>query len=242
MRPITSRRHDAPAARRAWPALLLAVLVLLAAGCSAGGQAAAEGSSSPVPATSGAATPAIPSPSSTPAASSIGGSASSAPVPTPSTAPTLVAPTGSFASPYYGYGLVLSTGWTWRPALEAWDGSARVDSDGPYVDRALGPGSKLFFVYGAPTYLDPAGWSAKGQADVSAWHGCPATPETSVDVTIGAAPGRLHGFHCQGLWVMKAFVVRNGFGSVFNQIGPPGAEEADMEAFTALLSEVAWAR
>jgi hypothetical protein len=106
------------------------------------------------------------------------------------------------------------------------------------VDRAIGPGSKLFFVYAAPTDLDLAAYAAKGQADVNAWHSCPATAESETDVTIGGEPGRLHAFHCQGLYVMKAFTVRGGFGWVFNQIGPPKQEAADTAGFTEMLAGV----
>ncbi len=131
-------------------------------------------------------------------------------------------------------------------AAQAWDGSARIDSNGPYVDRATGPGSKLFFVYSAPTDMDLGGYAAQGQKDVNAWHGCPATAESETDVTIGGVAGRLHGFHCQGLYVMKAFAVRDGSGWAFNQIGPPGDEAADTAAFGAIagggrLGEVAGA-
>ena len=226
-----------PAARRARPAILLALAVLLAAGCSAAGQGAAGTPSAP---TGGPTSPAD-------------GSVD----PARTTAPTVVPPTvtatpeaslsassgpATLASPFYRYSLTLPPGWTPQVAAMAWDGSARIDSDGPYVDRATGPGSKLFFVYGAPTDSTLAAYATQGQEDVNAWHGCPATAESETDVTIGGAAGRLHGFHCQGLYVMKAFAVRDGSGWAFNQIGPPGDEAADTAAFSAMLADVDWAK
>lgn len=141
-------------------------------------------------------------------------------------------------SPFYGYTLPLPAGWSPQGPAQAWNGVSRIDSNGPYVDRATGPGSKLFFVYGAPSRLDLAAYAADGQLDVWAWHGCPATAESETDVTIGGAPGRLHAFHCQGLYVMKAFVVRDGFGWAFNQLAPPGKEATDTATFVDMLADV----
>jgi hypothetical protein len=143
-------------------------------------------------------------------------------------------------SPFYAYSLALPAGWRPGPARQAWDGTARIDSDGLFVDRAYGPGSKLFFVYAAPTDLDLAAYAAQGQKDVNAWHGCPARAGSETNVTIGGSPGRLHAFHCSGLSVMKAFVVRDGFGWAFNQLAPPGNEASDTAAFEAMLTDVEW--
>jgi hypothetical protein len=233
-------RSARPAARSARPAVFIALAVLLFAGCASGGSGAPT-----APSATGAAFVA-------PTGSSAAAITSAAPTVVPATPAPTVAPTpaasssplasvagaASIGSPFYGYALALPAGWSPRPAAQAWDGSARIDSNGPYVDRATGPGSKLFFVYAAPTDLDLAAYAAQGQKDVNAWHSCPATAESATDVTIGGESGRLHAFHCQGLYVMKAFTVRDGFGWVLNQIGPPKQEAADTAAFTAMLAGV----
>jgi hypothetical protein len=232
-------RSAPPAVRSARPAVLLALAVLLLAGCTSGGSGAptdpsATGTASLAPTESSAAVssvaptivPATPAPT---VASTAAGSSS----PHPS-----VGGAATIGSSFYGYSLVLPAGWSPQPAAQAWDGSARIDSNGPYVDRATGPGSALFFVYAAPTELDLVAYAAQGQADVNAWHSCPATAESETDVTIGGEPGRLHSFHCQGLHVMKAFVVKDGFGWSFNELLPPGQEAADAAAFADLLAGV----
>ena len=238
--PTTVRRPGHPAARRARPAILLAFVVLLAAGCGTGGSGAAGASSAPTEgptAPTSAPTPVMPAPTTvTPAASEApsgaAGDASSA-------APSSPAGPATITSPFYAYSLTFpALGWSPQPAPTRWDGKARIDSNGPLVDRATGPGSKLFFVYGAPTDLDLAAWSAKGQADVNRWHGCPATAESEADITIGGTPARLHAFHCNSLYVIKAFAVRDGFGWAFNQLSPPGQEPADTAALSAMLAEV----
>lgn len=240
-----------PAARRARPAVLLAIAVLLAAGCSSAGQGTAGASSAPSGGSTAPAATSVPATTAPPPATVAPASTTAVPTTVPS-ASASVAPVASasvpppspavLVSPFYAFSLGLPVGWRPQGAIQAWDGTSRVNSDGPYVDRALGPGSKLFFVYGAPTDLDLAAWSAQGQKDVNAWHGCPATAESETDVTIGGLPGRLHAFHCQGLYVMKAFAVKDGFGWAFNQIGPPTQEAADTGAFEAMLADVVFER
>jgi hypothetical protein len=220
-------------------AILLGVAALLVVGCTAGGSGApgapwATGAASASPAGSSVAvTSAVPTVDPATPAPSL------APTPTGPVSPLpSIGGAATIGSSFYGYSLVLPAGWSPRPAAQAWDGSARIDSNGPYVDRATGPGSKLFFAYAAPTDLDLTAYATQGQKDVNAWHACPATAESETDVTIGGEPGRLHAFHCQGLYVMKAFTVRDGFGWVFNQIGPPKIEAADTAAFAELLAGV----
>lgn len=238
--PTTVPQPGRPAARRARPAILLAFAVLLVAGCSTGSSGAAGASSAPAegPTAPGSApTPVTPAPATVaPAASE---APSAAPADASSAAPSSPAGPATITSPFYAYSLTFpASGWSPQPAPTRWDGEARIDSNGPLVDRATGPGSKLFFVYGAPTDLDLAAWSAKGQVDVNRWHGCPATAESETDITIGGTPGRLHAFHCNRLHVMKAFAVRDGFGWAFNQLSPPGQEPADAAALSAMLAEV----
>ncbi len=233
--PGSAARWARPVGPRALALLVLAASALALAGCSTGTQAATEAppAATTPPVTATPARPTAPAPAVAPS------------TPGPTIAPT-IAPSASsapvaFSSPFYRYRLTFPAGWNAGPARTAWDGTARIDSNGPLVDRASGPGAKLFFVYGAaPTDLDLAEWSARGQSDVNAWHGCPAVAESETDVTIGGSPGRLHAFHCNNLYVMKAFVVRDGFGWAFNQLAPPGNEAADTAALAEMLAGVDW--
>jgi hypothetical protein len=146
-------------------------------------------------------------------------------------------------SPFYGYRLALpSADWFPAGAKQLWDGVAQIDSNGSYVDQAYGPGSALLFVYGAPVTSSLDAWAKKGQQQTADWHGCPATPETTRDIVVGGEPARLNGFHCQGLWAQKAFVVRHGFGWAFNELSAPGQEAADSAALADLLMRVEWTR
>ena len=236
--PGSAARWARPVGPRALALLVLAASALALAGCSTGTQAATEAppAATTPPVTATPARPTAPAPAVAPS------------TPGPTIAPTIAPPSPSassapvaFSSPFYRYRLTFPAGWNAGPARTAWDGTARIDSNGPLVDRASGPGAKLFFVYGAaPTDLDLAEWSARGQSDVNAWHGCPAVAESETDVTIGGSPGRLHAFHCNNLYVMKAFVVRDGFGWAFNQLAPPGNEAADTAALAEMLAGVDW--
>jgi hypothetical protein len=245
--PITVHHRGHPAARRARPAILLALAVLLVAGCGTGGSGAAGASPAPTQGPTAPSDTLLPTPapatgapeSQAPVATVAAPSASAAAGGASSAAPSSPAAPATITSPFYAYSLTFpASGWSPQPARTRWDGMAQIDSNGPFVDRATGPGSNLFFVYGAPTDLDLAAWSAKGQMDVNRWHGCPATAESEADITIGGTPGRLHAFHCNSLYVMKAFAVRDGFGWAFNQLSPPGLEPDDTAALTAMLAKV----
>jgi hypothetical protein len=131
------------------------------------------------------------------------------------------------------------------PATKRWDGTASLetngDSGGPYVDHVYGPGSLSFFAFGAHTGLTPDEWAAKELRDLAGWHGCPATAEATIDISIGGAVAQFRSLHCQGRFVQKATVVRNGYGWTFTELDDPGSEAADRDAFTQLLALVAFA-
>jgi hypothetical protein len=125
-------------------------------------------------------------------------------------------------------------------ATAAWDGTTRIDSADAHTDWLGFEGDRTFFVYGAPIDTSLADFAASSQAQVAEWHGCPDTPESTADVTVGGAPGRLHLFHCQGLLVMKLMTVANGFGLVLNQIGPDADPAAEQALLLGRIADLSW--
>lgn len=204
------------------------VLALAVIACSASPAAA--------PGTSPAAT-APPTPSTaTPPAASV------TPAPTPRPTPTPVAPI-TFDSAAYGYRATIPADLVNGPAAPAsqpWDGVGQINSDGLHVDRFPLTGSRLVFVYGAPTDLPLAAYATEGQRLKAAWHGCPETPDTAVDAAFDGTPARLHAFDCGGLRVLSLFVVVDGAGLVVNQLAPPGDPAATQAAFEDLVA--GWTR
>jgi hypothetical protein len=215
----TPRSRPSPRAA----ASVAGLLVLAAALAACGGTAAAP---TAAPATPTAA-PATAAPTAEPAAT---------PAPTPKATP---APT-DFTSAAYGYRVTLPGASTTEPALRPWDGKARVDSDGPYTDKVRLPGSVLFFAYGAPTTMTTEEYAAQGQAQVAAWHGCPATADSVETVPVSGTPGELHAFLCQGLLVQKLMVVRDGQGLVLNMLAPPDGEVDPRALFREIVAGVTW--
>ena len=218
--------------RRSWS--LAAVALALATATAACGGASAE--------PTGALVEATPQPSGiAPAASAEAPAVTVAPTPGPT--PTAEATPVEFDSAAYGYRAVFPAGeisGSPTPAAQPWDGEAVINSDGPYGDRFARPGSRLLFVYGAPTALDLAAYAEDGQRKKNDWHGCPATPERSVETTFGGTPALLYSFECGGLRVFSLYVVHDGMGVVFNQLTPPGSEAADEADFAELLAGWSW--
>jgi hypothetical protein len=219
-----------PKRRLAIAATLL--LALLVAAC--GGSGATTSAPSSVPATApGAATTPVPT-------------AEPTVKPTPKPSPTPVA----FVSTAYGYVLDVLPTWLADQAKQAWDGEARIDSNGSYVDSMILPGSILFFVYGAPTDLDLDAYAAKTQAQVAEWHACPADPGggpgsepagyLATDLDLDGTPGRLHRMTCLGSFVQKLMVVRDGRGLVVNMLAPPGSQAEAEQLFRDLVAGISW--
>ncbi len=185
----------------------LCILAVLVMGCA--------GSAPPTPSTTVVASIA---PSVTPAAAK----------PTSSPTPTLAvvrspSPVGdvTMASTLYPYTLTVPGDAVAVPptrATVAWDGTNKINSADTQTDWLLFEGGRTFFVYGAPTDATLTDFAASSQAQVAEWHGCPDQPESTADVTVGGAPGRLHVFHCGGYLVMKLMTVSDGFGLVLNQL------------------------
>lgn len=207
------------------------VIAIVAAAC--GGTAPM----SPVPA-SAAAISAPPQPAATPTLQPAGTVA-----PTPEVTPEPEATPVVFDSAAYGYRAMFpadAISGTPTPAAQPWDGEALIDSGGPYTDQFARPGSRLAFVYGAPTTLDLAAYAEDGQRRKNEWHDCPATPERSVPTTFGGTPALLYSFTCGGLRVFSLYVVHDGMGVVFNQLTPPGNEAADEADFAGSLAGWGW--
>ncbi len=185
----------------------------------------------------GSATASPAAPSSSPAAvASPPPSASAAPAQTPTPSPT----PALFTSAAYDYRSAYPGTWVASQAQEPWDGTARIDSNGPYTDQVMIPGSILFFVYGAPTTLTAEEYAAQGQAQVAAWHGCPAKADSVAEVAVDGAPGRLHAFLCSGLLVQKLMVVRDGEGLVLNMLAPPDGETDPRALFREIVAGITW--
>jgi hypothetical protein len=159
---------------------------------------------------------------------------------TPEPTPKATPPPYAFASNAYRYEVVLPGVSVARQALQPWDGEARIDSDGPYTDKVRLPGSVLFFVYGARTALTTDAYAAQGQAQTAAWHGCPATADAVDEVAVSGTPGELHEFVCQGLFVQKLMVVRDGQGLMLNMLAPPRGEVDPRALFRQIVAGVTW--
>ena len=212
----TSRRQPSRSAL-AGPAAAVALAALLAA---CGGTAATPAS---VPATPAPATPAPVTPEPTPK-----------PTPEPTPEPY------ERASDAYDSRVTLPGASLVRQALRAWDGEARIDSDGPFVDRVSLPGSILFFVYGAPTDLDLAAYAAKSQAQVAEWHDCPTRPASVTDLPLDGTAGKLHQMTCLGVFVQKLMVVRDGQGLTVNMLAPPNVVDDASQLFEDLVATMTW--
>ncbi len=125
-------------------------------------------------------------------------------------------------------------------AREAWDAASRIDSTGPLTDHAYLAGSRLVFVYGAPTDLELEAFAVASQEQKASWHGCPAAPESSTPVAFDGTPAILVDFDCGGLHLLSLYVVRDGFGLVVNLMNPPGKVVEDRAAFDRLLADWRW--
>lgn len=217
------RRQDQHAGPRR-PAAAIAGAILAAsltvAACAPG--------SSPAPTTSPPAATASPSPS-----------------PSPSDAAASPSPAGdvTMASKLYPYTLTVpGDAVAIAPTLAtvAWDGKNQIDSGDQQTDWLGFDGGRTFFVYGAPTAASLDDFAASSQKQVAEWHGCPAEPESTADVTIGGSPARLHLFHCQGLLVMKIMALESGFGLVLNQIGPDADAATEQALLLQRIADLTW--
>ena len=131
--------------------------------------------------------PSAPGSSSASSAVAAGSSASSVAPSASEEAPS----NGPFHSAFYGYTLS-SPDWHGTTGADvAWDGTGSPGDMDNTVDRFLGPGSEPAFGFGAPTKMTMGRFVAAFNKANAAAHPCPEMPESTTEVTISGAPGRL---------------------------------------------------
>jgi hypothetical protein len=162
------------------------------------------------------------------------------PAPTASASPPPAATPVAFVSAAYDYAATFPAETRPRHASARWDSEARIDATGQYTDHVNLPGSILFFVYGAPTDLDLEAYAARTQAQIAAWHDCPASPDSVTDIALDGTPGRLHRMTCLGTYVQKLMVVRDGQGLVVNMLAPPNLLDEASSLFEELVAAMTW--
>jgi hypothetical protein len=205
--------------------ITLGFLVMSSAAC--GGTAAA-------PVTTSA-------PSAVPARATASPTAASTPAPTgqlvvvtPPPAPDV------FVSPLYGYKIDLpgtAEVTQVRPAMESWDGTSRIDGDGPMVDQFGRTGSRLAFILAAPTGLDLDAWAAAVHANAVRDHGCPDEVARERDFEVDGVPAKAAASVCQGVHVYEATLVQDGVGVIAKQLTPPpGTPELEEASFAEFVS------
>ncbi len=173
-----------------------------------------------------------PAPASTPVAASTPSLAPTTP-PTAGPSPTPLA----FVSAAYGYRVWLPADRRARQAQQPWDGRARIDSNGPYVDSVTLPGSIILFVYGAPTGLDLEAYATKTQAQMVAWHACPATPD-STPPSPWTAPRAAAPMTCRAVRAELMSVLRRQGPST--TCCPPGSRAGAEQLFRDLVATLRW--
>lgn len=161
----------------------LALVVLVGTGACAGSVSSPQPASDSVPSATPSHQPTPLEPSSTP-------SPTAAPTDTPTPSASV------FTSPFYGYSLTLPPGMmtrNWRPAERAWDGEAKLERAGPYLDRT-GIAEGGLFLYGAE---DPGldTWFARVEGNGRRFHAC-TEAENRRDVTINDVPAIAFTQHC----------------------------------------------
>jgi hypothetical protein len=134
-----------------------------------------------------------------------GGGPTSSPTPTPTV----------FRSPFYGYSIVVPTGWSATPATTRWDGVS-APSLGPNVDQVAGP-HLIVLGYAGPYagnltafVQEQIAASARDHSDT-----CPSNAlQLNEPTTIGGEAGVLLGLNC-GARIDQAITVHDGVGYAF---------------------------
>ncbi|MDX6594119.1 MAG: hypothetical protein QOJ13_3315 [Gaiellales bacterium] len=164
------------------------------------------------------------------AATSTGTSTASTTTPTPASGP--------FVSTLYGY-TVESPDWTGVVATTAWDGTGSPGSGDPTVDRLVGPDSQQAFGVGAPTKATLEKVVAKARATNASARGCPK-PEAIRRTTVANEPAIIDEGHCNGVFVLSAYVIHAGRELVFFTFDQPGKEAAMRAGFRSLLKTLSF--
>jgi hypothetical protein len=134
-----------------------------------------------------------------------GGGPPSSPTPTPNV----------FRSPFYGYSLVVPTGWSATPATARWDGVS-APSLGPNVDQVAGP-HLIVLGYAGPFggtltafVQDRIAANARDHSDT-----CPSNAlQLNQPTTVGGEPAVLLGLNC-GARIDQVITVHDGVGYAF---------------------------
>jgi len=211
----------------------LAAIALLLSAC--GGSV----SSAPAPLPTVEATPdAVSTPGATPS-----------PAPTPQATPELsaaAAPSAdpnTFVSPRYGYAITLPPGSLivgWHAAERAWNGTAALESGGPYLDRAaISEGG--IHMFGAPsTSLEE--WFGTVEGNGIHFHGC-TEAQNRRDASVGDAQAIAFTQNCGNgeIWDRVA-IYKDGYGIGLWLHPTPGAEVAGRDRALELLEGLSWPR
>lgn len=126
-------------------------------------------------------------------------------------------------------------------ATVPWDGDAVMGSTSEYTDRFYLPGSKLTFVFSAPTDDELEPYAAYIHARAVGDHACPAELEAELTLELDGSPATLAAFPCQDVYLLELSTVRDGVGLVIKQLAPrPYDLKAHIDAFETLLTGFAW--
>ena len=131
--------------------------------------------------------------------------------PRPSPAPT----PNVFRSPFYGYSIVVPTGWSATPATTRWDGVS-APSLGPNVDQVAGP-HLIVLGYAGPYAGNLTAFVQEQIAAAARDHSdtCPSNAlQLNQPTTIGGQPGVLLGLNC-GARIDQVITVHDGVGYAF---------------------------
>ena len=210
-------------AKRRWIVGVAAALCLTA--CTSGA------SSTPTPAATVSALP-----SATPTATA---RPSPTPVPTPASSPS--GASNTFESTRYKYALTLPPGTTllgWRAAERAWDGQARVDMAGSYVDRTSVAEGGLLVIGAEADSLDTFFTQFVGNG--TRFHGCTEARNVT-DVTISGTPAIAFTQVCAGVAAFgRVAMFNDGHGVGAWIVTTPGKELAARDRLVELLAGLEW--
>jgi hypothetical protein len=146
-----------------------------------------------------------------------------------------------FRSPFYGYSIVVPTGWSAVPATTRWDGQSQ-PSQGPNVDQISGAHLITLGIAGpftgdlAAFVQDRIAATARDHADT-----CPPNAlQLNESITIGGQPGVLLTFDC-GAQIDQAITVHGGVGYDFTLRDLAFAstlDQTDLASFRSMLGSL----
>ena len=210
---------------------ILTVLAFAAGGC---GSATVTPVARPSPSTTLEATPTVVA---TPEATH-----ASEPTPAATEEVAQSADANTFVSPRYKYAITLPPGSLvvgWHAADRAWDGQAKLETGGPYLDRASTAEGGIH-MYGAPsTSLDE--WFGVVEGAGIRFHGC-TEAQNRREASVGGAPAIAFTQSCNNnieTWARVA-IFKDGYGVAMWLHPTPGAEVATRDKALELLEGLEW--